>query len=705
MHRPRILCLLALGLAPAGIAIAVPQLPCTRPAANCQLADQLGHGLGNIIGVASDANMASGFAGRDNFIIDAGGTITTVCWTGLYVDFAAPADCGPGLVPDSFTITYYTNVVGLPPEPGAVAAGPFDVTASLVKEATGNVVPGTFGDIVEFEFSATHPDVVVPAGLCLWIEIRNDTTGSDPVCVWLWSTAPSAAEGGLGDGLSWQNSALNDFDLAFCLNQPLGDPTACELQIDPGCTAALNPCSQVSVDPGCADQECCALVCTDLPFCCLNSWNSQCVDAAGVICGQCGETGAGNCFAANFTPFCDDNCGATECVGCCQIVCAVDPFCCEDADVGWDGICAFEAMQFCSCAPGQAPLNDDCEGAIVISLGDTVIDNTCATSSTPNHESCNDGFLNGLGLDVWYSYVADFTGPLLVSTCGQANFDTQLAIYEGCDCLALSDPPLACNNDGAVCPGGTSLLVAEVIQGNCYLIRLGSASISPFGSGILTLSSTVPPVCDLSPFPPGAILEGEACGDDTNGGCENPLPSFTTVRIDDVVHGTAWALGNQRDTDWFELVLAQDTVVTLSLDAEFPYLLGFAETVPAGSGNCADATGSVEPSAAGESCTTGVVTVTLAPGTWWPFVAPLVFDGLPCPEGVTAANDYVLSITGASPCPWDCGDGDGIVGIVDFLALLGQWGQVATSCDLDLGVAGVGIEEFLDLLGHWGPCP
>ena len=362
-------------------------------------------------------------------------------------------------------------------------------------------------------------------------------------------------------------------------------------------------------------------------------------------------------------------------------------------------------MQLCSCAPGQAPLNDDCENAIAITLGDTLIDNTCATSSPPNHETCNDGFLNGLGLDVWYSYVADFTGQLLVSTCGQANFDTQLAIYEGCDCLALSDPPLACNNEGAVCPPGTSLLVADVILGNCYLIRLGSASITPFGNGTLTLSSTVPPVCDLSPFPPGAILEGEACGDDTNGGCENPLPAFTTVQIDDVVHGTAWALGGQRDTDWFELVLVEDTVVTLNLDAEFTFLMGFAETNPAGSGDCADATDFVVPFAAGEACTTGIVTVVLAPGTWWPFVAPLGYDGLPCPEGVTAANDYVLSITGAAPCPWDCGDADGVVGIIDFLALLAAWGQVQTPCDIGLGAPGVGIEEFLDMLAHWGPCP
>ncbi len=57
------------------------------------------------------------------------------------------------------------------------------------------------------------------------------------------------------------------------------------------------------------------------------------------------------------------------------------------------------------------------------------------------------------------------------------------------------------------------------------------------------------------------------------------------------------------------------------------------------------------------------------------------------------------------PCPWDCGDGDGVVGINDFLALLAQWGGIGTSCDLDLGEPGVGIEEFLGLLANWGPCP
>lgn len=53
-------------------------------------------------------------------------------------------------------------------------------------------------------------------------------------------------------------------------------------------------------------------------------------------------------------------------------------------------------------------------------------------------------------------------------------------------------------------------------------------------------------------------------------------------------------------------------------------------------------------------------------------------------------------------CPWDCGNGDLIVGIEDFLALLAQWSQVGAPCDFDGG--GVRINDFLELLANWGPC-
>ena len=56
----------------------------------------------------------------------------------------------------------------------------------------------------------------------------------------------------------------------------------------------------------------------------------------------------------------------------------------------------------------------------------------------------------------------------------------------------------------------------------------------------------------------------------------------------------------------------------------------------------------------------------------------------------------------------DClGDlnGDGTVGIVDFLALLAAWGpNPGHAADLD-GDGTVGIVDFLQLLAAWGPCP
>jgi hypothetical protein len=70
----------------------------------------------------------------------------------------------------------------------------------------------------------------------------------------------------------------------------------------------------------------------------------------------------------------------------------------------------------------------------------------------------------------------------------------------------------------------------------------------------------------------------------------------------------------------------------------------------------------------------------------------------------TVPDDNGNGIPDECECLWDCGgDNDNNVGIVDFLALLGQWGELGTSCDIDGG--GVGITDFLTLLRHWGPCP
>ena len=48
-------------------------------------------------------------------------------------------------------------------------------------------------------------------------------------------------------------------------------------------------------------------------------------------------------------------------------------------------------------------------------------------------------------------------------------------------------------------------------------------------------------------------------------------------------------------------------------------------------------------------------------------------------------------------------DGDGEVGINDFLILLANWGTSGPEGDID-GDGTVGINDFLALLGNWGPC-
>jgi hypothetical protein len=72
---------------------------------------------------------------------------------------------------------------------------------------------------------------------------------------------------------------------------------------------------------------------------------------------------------------------------------------------------------------------------------------------------------------------------------------------------------------------------------------------------------------------------------------------------------------------------------------------------------------------------------------------------------VVAVTPAAFTIAGAGPAPGDL-DGDGVVGILDFLLLLAAWGPCPGSCppacaaDLD-GDCEVGVTDFLLLLANW----
>ncbi len=101
-------------------------------------------------------------------------------------------------------------------------------------------------------------------------------------------------------------------------------------------------------DAYCNDASCCNTVCAIDPYCCNNNWDSLCVTEAFINCLGCGDPATGSCYATH-GPACDD-------WGCCQMVCSVDMFCC---DVQWDSYCVTEAIQICGGPPCPADLDGD----------------------------------------------------------------------------------------------------------------------------------------------------------------------------------------------------------------------------------------------------------------------------------------------------------------------------------------------------------
>lgn len=110
------------------------------------------------------------------------------------------------------------------------------------------------------------------------------------------------------------------------------------VQIVAPCPPSAHDCYTVG-GPGCSDLDCCEAVCAVDASCCDIGWDAACVDEAHTLCDGCGDPLAGSCFCAHPNTGCDD-------AACCDLVCTVDPFCCE---VQWDGDCAGLANSFCPC--------------------------------------------------------------------------------------------------------------------------------------------------------------------------------------------------------------------------------------------------------------------------------------------------------------------------------------------------------------------
>jgi hypothetical protein len=200
--------------------------------------------------------------------------------------------------------------------------------------------------------------------------------------------------------------------------------------------------------------------------------------------------------------------------------------------------------------------------------------------------------------------------------------------------------------------------------------------------------------------PPDATLEDEPnCGlndagvpdDYVNGGCNGSEARFTSIVMGETVCGTTAVNTDTgaRDTDWYELVLAEETHVMWVVRAEARMLSGIVDN--AGVPDCAGADCFVAYEEASQ-CVTAHASAVLPPGTWWLYIAPFFQDEADCEFGYTA--------TALVRVPADV-NLDGVVDHIDFAILMGTWGP-CPDCPTDLDDDGlVGVTDFLILLASW----
>jgi len=149
---------------------------------------------------------------------------------------------------------------------------------------------------------------------------------------------------------------------------------------------------------------------------------------------------------------------------------------------------------------GQAnaqPANNNCVNALPIGDGSTPFSTVGATTDGPAHGSCE--FDGQTYEDIWFEYTALCSGELTVSTCDTAAYDTDLAVYDGCNCGTLSGDLLACNDDRSGCANYSSIVTVTAIMGQCYLIRVGGWQPGHEGTGTLEITcldqATTPGAC------------------------------------------------------------------------------------------------------------------------------------------------------------------------------------------------------------------
>jgi len=510
----------------------------------------------------------------------------------------------------------------------------------------------------------------------------------------------------------------------FCCNvqwdQACVDQAAMVCRTPGTCNPNAGPCNDLNGTPGCDDEVCCAAVCRFESFCCDNEWDAFCVAVAAFACGlpsgaccvdgscqlltvdacttlggvywgvgsPCILCNGGCCDSVFLNGACTEGTGAncevwggvfqgigTTCTDCFGACCLADGSCveliaAECLDMTGDAQ-AFQGLgTTCATANCPVPLPDDCDARMMVTAGATTFDLTDATTDGAQEPDCMFPFGGpdnlGVNQDLWYNYTASVNGTAYIDTCGMANVDTRLVVYEGCSCP--TGLPLECNDDhgdatesdsGVACPEALeSSLSIPVTAGQCYKIRVGAfvTNGSAGGADVLTIQEF-------------ESLPGACCLDS---GCMPLVESLCTA-----AGGTFQGVGTP-----------------CSSCPLFPACPGEGDCfVPNGTPGCADS-----------ACCELICGLDA-------FCCDSEWDQL--------CADQAAANCASPPCPWDCvpdnGDGtfgNGVVNIDDLLAVINGFGGAGGPCDNTpdngdgtFGNGVINIDDLLGVINNFGGCP
>ncbi|MFM7814637.1 MAG: lysyl oxidase family protein [Flavobacteriales bacterium] len=162
----------------------------------------------------------------------------------------------------------------------------------------------------------------------------------------------------------------------------------------------------------------------------------------------------------------------------------------------------------------QAPINDECSGAIPITTdGIAITANNANTLVDGPNPTCG-----GSGIkDVWYSFVYA-GGNLTIQTTLGTNTDTRIAVYDAC-----GGNLIACNDDYGGYMSYLALNCTQLVLNSTYYLQAGgyNAIAGTFG---LSVTSQAVIGCTSS-----TALNYNACATIDDGSCENAGPPLNDL--------------------------------------------------------------------------------------------------------------------------------------------------------------------------------